>query len=164
MPIESMEDLYVALLEDSYDSEKQIVKALPKMAQAAEAPELKEAFKIHLEETTGQVERLEEIFGMLEVSPRNKTCDATKALIKEANDLITATPQSGVKDAGLIANAQKVEHYEIASYGTLCEFAKLLGFDDQAELLEETLNEEKATDKKLTALAEGSINELAEAA
>jgi len=153
MTVKSMKDLYVSLLQDSYDSEQQIVKALPKMAEAAEAPELRQAFETHLEETEGQVEKLEQVFEMLKIKPQGKTCDATKGLVKEASDLIKESAENGVKDAGLIANAQKVEHYEIASYGTLVEFAKLLGFDEQAELLQEILDEEKHADRTLGELA-----------
>ncbi|MGE3624101.1 MAG: ferritin-like domain-containing protein [Bdellovibrionales bacterium] len=164
MELKTMKDLYVSLLQDSYDSERQIIRALPKMADAAETPELKQAFEGHLEETKGQVIRLEQVFGMLGVKPKGKSCAATKGLVDEAQDLMSEAVEEGVMDAGLIANAQKVEHYEIASYGTLVEFAKLLGFQDQVRLLDEILQQEKATDVKLTKLAESKVNRMAQAA
>ena len=162
--ISSMQDLYVDLLQDTYSAEQQLVKALPKMAEAAETEELKEAFQQHLEETQGQVQRLEQIFKELKQKPGDETCEAMQGLVKEAEQLMGMKVDKDVLDAGLIACAQKVEHYEIASYGTLAEFASLLGFDKQSELLEETLEEEKATDARLTELAEDHINQMAEAA
>src|ERR1700733_5897902 len=143
----SLKDLYIELLEDSYDSEHQIVEALPKMAEAAESGELKKELETHLEETEGQIEKLEQVFEMLDMEPERKTCEATKGLVEEGEELIEEKDdlEDGVIDAGLIACAQKVEHYEIASYGTLCEFARLLGFDEQRTLLSSILDEEKST-------------------
>ena len=164
MAIKSLKDLYVDMLMDSYDSEKQISKALPKMAKAAEEPKLKQAFETHLEETKTQIERLEQVFESLGMKPKGKTCEATKGLVEEATELMDEDVEEGVLDAGLIACAQKVEHYEIASYGTLAEFAGTLGFKDQQKLLRTTLEEEKSTDKKLTSLAETQSNVLAKAA
>ena len=141
----SLQDLYVEMLQDSYDSEHQITKALPKMAKAAVSPKLKQAFEKHLGETESQIERLEEVFGMLDLKPKRKTCEATKGLVKEGEEMIDEADEleEGVLDAGLIGCAQKVEHYEIASYGTLCEFARLLGFKDQQKVLASILAEEK---------------------
>ncbi len=164
MAIKSLKDLYVDLLQDSYDSEHQIVKALPKMAKAAVEPKLQQAFTTHLEETKDQVEKLEQVFELLDMKPKGKTCEATKGLIKEAAELMDEEVEEGVLDAGLIACAQKVEHYEIASYGTLCEFASMLGFRDQQKLLKEILDQEKSTDQKLTKLAESQSNQMAKAA
>jgi len=162
----SMKDLYIELLEDSYDSEHQITKALPKMAKAAHDPQLRDAFDTHLEETEGQIEKLDRVFACLDMKPKRKTCEATKGLVKEGAEMIDEKDelQDGVLDAGLIACAQKVEHYEIASYGTLCEFARILGFKDQQKLLASILAEEKATDVKLTEIAENAINSMAKAA
>jgi ferritin-like metal-binding protein YciE len=162
----TMKDLYVELLEDSYDSEHQITKALPKMAKAAASPKLKQAFETHLTETEGQIEKLDQVFKSLDMKPKRKTCEATKGLVEEGAEMIGEKDEmeDGVLDAGLIACAQKVEHYEIASYGTLCELARVLGFKDQQKLLADILKEEKATDMKLTQLAESSVNITAKAA
>ena len=162
----SMRDLYVELLEDSYDSENQITKALPKLAKAATSPELKKAFERHLEETKGQIEKLNQVFASLDMKPKRKTCEATKGLIEEGDEMIEEKDEleEGVLDAGLIACGQKVEHYEIASYGTLCEFARILGFKDQQKLLAAILKEEKAADEKLTQIAQSSVNSMARAA
>ena len=139
---------------DVYDAEKQILKALPKMVKAAKHEELKDAFETHLQETERQVERLEEVFGMLEEKPRAKKCKAMQGLIKEGEELI----KEDVGDAGLICAAQKIEHYEIATYGSLASWARLLEEEDAADLLEETLDEEKSADEKLTQVAESAIN------
>ncbi len=162
MALNSLQELLVEELKDTYDSETQIVKALPKMAKAATSPQLKAAFEKHLAETQNQVKRLEKIFAQLGEKPTGNTCEATEGLVKEAEELLSegATPE--VLDAGLIASAQKTEHYEIASYGTLRTWATELGHNDIAALLEETLNEEKLTDENLTALAESRINTKAE--
>lgn len=164
--MKTMKDLYVELLEDSYDSENQITKALPKMAKAASSPKLRQAFETHLKETEGQIDKLEEVFELLAMKPKRKTCEATKGLIEEGSEMIEEKDEleAGVLDAGLIACAQKIEHYEIASYGTLCEFARILGFNDQQKLLASILSEEKATDQKLTKLAETTVNPTAQAA
>jgi ferritin-like metal-binding protein YciE len=164
MAITNMKELYVSLLQDTYDSENQITEALPKMAKAATAPQLKKAFENHLEETFDQIKKLEEVFELLDMKPKRQTCEATKGLVKEASELLKQKVEHDVMDAGLIANGQKVEHYEIASYGTLSAYATLLGFKDQAKLLHQILDQEKSTDKKLTTLAESSINLMAKAA
>jgi ferritin-like metal-binding protein YciE len=155
--ITTLEDAYVEQLRDIYNAEIQLTKALPKMAKAAHAPDLKQGFEEHLEQTKGHVSRLEEIFEELGEKPSGKKCKAMAGLVEEGSETIheDATPE--VKDALLIAAAQRVEHYEIAAYGTVKTFAHLLGHEDAAKLLEETLQEEKDTDEKLTEAAE-SIN------
>jgi|ERR1043166_3204155 ferritin-like metal-binding protein YciE len=162
MPAETLEELLVEELKDLYSAENQLIKALPKMAKAAAAPELREAFENHLEETKGQVDRLEQIFKGLEGSPKGKKCAAMEGLIEEGGEIISEHEKSSVRDAGLICAAQKVEHYEIASYGCARTFAQLLGMDKAAQLLQETLDEEADADKKLTDLAESIINVEAE--
>jgi ferritin-like metal-binding protein YciE len=162
MKLESLQDLLVSELKDIYSAENQILKALPKMAKAAASDDLKAAFKTHLEETKGQVERLEQIFELLEASPRGKKCKAMAGLIEEGSELLGEDADPYVLDAALIAAAQKVEHYEIASYGCVRTWAQELGFDEVVELLEATLDEEKATDEKLTELAESHVNAEAE--
>jgi len=158
MELDSLKNLYIDELKDLYSAEKQLVKALPKMVKAAKHPELKQAFADHLEQTKGHVERLEQVFEMLEGSPRGKKCAGMEGLIEEAQELIGEEPEPDVLDAGLISKAQHVEHYEMAGYGTVRTYARQLGFQDQAELLQETLNEEGETDKKLTELAVTSVN------
>jgi ferritin-like metal-binding protein YciE len=166
MAKKSLKDLYVEMLEDSYDSEHQITQALPKLAKAASSPELKKAFEKHLEETKIQIGKLDQVFGLLDMKPKRKTCEATTGLVKEGGEMIDEKDklEDGVLDAGLLGCAQKVEHYEIASYGTLCELARTLGFKDQQMLLKSILDEEKATDVKLTKLAESQVNQKAKAA
>ena len=163
MKLNSLEDLYVDQLKDLYSAEKQITKALPRMAKACNAPELRSAFEEHLEQTENQIVRLEEIFEGLGVSPRGKKCKAIEGLLEEGKEVIEADAEPATRDAALIAAAQRVEHYEIASYGCARTYAKLLGEEDAAALLQETLDEEKETDENLTALAEGGINLRAEA-
>ena len=158
MKLESLRELLVDELKDLYSAENQLVKALPKMAKAAASPELKAAFEEHLEETKGQVDRLVTIFEQLEGSPKGKKCKAMEGLIEEGSEFIEAEGEDSVKDAALICAAQKVEHYEIASYGCARTFATLLGLDKIADLLQETLDEEGNVDKKLTELAETVIN------
>jgi ferritin-like metal-binding protein YciE len=155
--------LFVHELKDIYSAEKQLVRALPKMAKAASSADLKAAFEEHLEVTKAQVERLEEIFASLEIGSRGPKCEGMAGLIEEGSSLMEKDAEPAVLDAGLIASAQKVEHYEIASYGTLLTYARQLGHEDAAALLEETLAEEKETDVKLTELAETEINAEAEA-
>jgi len=162
MALNTLQDLLVEELKDTYSSETQIVKALPKMAQAATSPQLKAAFEKHLVETQNQVKRLEQIFQQLGESPEGNDCEATEGLVKEGEELMGEQADPQVLDAGLIAAAQKVEHYEIASYGTLTTWAKELGHTQIADLLGQTLNEEKTTDEALTALAESRINSSAE--
>ena len=158
MKLESLQDLLVHELKDLYSAENQLVKALPKMAKGAESEDLKAAFEEHLEVTKTQVERLETIFEELGVSPKGKKCKAMEGLIEEGAELLSEDGEPSVKDAALIAAAQKVEHYEIAGYGCARTYAQLLGMDKAAELLQETLDEEGETDKKLTELAESVVN------
>lgn len=160
MKITSKKELYVSLLRDIYSGEKQLTKALPKMADAATSPELAQAFTDHCKETYEQAQRLEEVFRILGEKEGGETCEAMKGLIKEGEEMIDVTDEK-TRDAGLIAIAQKVEHYEIASYGTLCRLAKELGFKDQATLLHKTFDEESSADKKLTQIAEGKANRMA---
>jgi ferritin-like metal-binding protein YciE len=161
MPAQSektLDDLFLDTLKDIYFAEKQIVKTLPKMAKAAQDPQLKQGFEMHLEETEGHVERLEQIFEILGVPARGKTCDAILGIIEEGKSIMDEFKGSQALDAGLISSAQAVEHYEIARYGTLRTWAEMLGRNDAVRLLEATLKEEKATDEKLTQLAEGQDN------
>ena len=159
--ITTLEDAYVEQLRDIYNAEIQLTKALPKMAKAAHAPDLKQGFEEHLEQTKGHVSRLEEIFEELGEKPSGKKCKAMAGLVEEGSEAIDEDATPAVKDSLLIAAAQRVEHYEIAAYGTVKTFAHLLGHDDAAKLLEETLQEEKDTDEKLTEAAE-TINAEAE--
>ncbi len=156
--LNTFDDLFVEQLEDLYDAEQRLTKALPKMAQAAHNPSLKHAFQDHLKQTENHVRRLEQAFKMLGKSAKNKTCDAMKGLVSEGDEVVTGSGDPDVKDAALIAAAQRVEHYEIAGYGTVRTFAQRLGRQDIARLLQETLDEEAATDKKLTSIAEQTIN------
>ncbi|MGV3771452.1 MAG: ferritin-like domain-containing protein [Verrucomicrobiales bacterium] len=158
MKMETLQELYVDELKDIYDAENQLLKALPKMAKAATNEELRAAFEEHLEQTQGQIERLERIFEELDEKPKGKKCPAMQGLIEEGKEIIEEDADDDVRDAGLIAAAQKVEHYEIASYGCLRTYAEMLGFDEQADLLQETLDEEKETDENLTELAVSCIN------
>jgi len=162
MKLETLHDLFVDELKDLYNAENQLVKALPKMAKAASSEDLRTAFEEHLEETENQVERLETIFKELDASPKGKKCKAMAGLIEEGKEMIEADGEDAVKDAALIAAAQRVEHYEMAGYGTVRTYAQLLGFDKVANLLQETLDEEAAADQKLTELAQ-NINVEAEA-
>lgn len=136
MELETLKDLYIAELKDLYSAEKQLVKALPKMAKAANDPELQQAFRTHLKETTQHVERLEQICRELGVSPRGKKCVGMEGLIEEGSELIKEDPDPDVLDAGLISAAQHVEHYEMAGYGTVRTYARTLGFESQAEILQ----------------------------
>jgi ferritin-like metal-binding protein YciE len=159
--INSLRDLYIDQLRDLYDAENQLVKALPKMAEACASDELREGFEEHLEQTRGHVQRLEQIFERLGEKPKGKKCKGMEGLVKEGSETLDEDMQEDTKDAGIIAAAQRVEHYEIAVYGTVRTWADLLGRDDDAGLLEQTLEEEKETDQKLTQLAE-NINVQAE--
>lgn len=164
MDLDSLEALLIDQLKDLYSAENQLLKALPKMAKAAQNPQLKQGFEQHTEQTRKQVERLEQIFKELEISGKGKKCAAMEGLIEEGKELMEEDAEPEVLDAGLIAAAQKVEHYEIASYGTARTYAEVLQMDKAAKLLQQTLDEEKATDQKLTELAVNSINlEAAEA-
>jgi ferritin-like metal-binding protein YciE len=152
-------DLFLDELADMYDAEKRIAKALPKMAKAAQSPELKEAFDTHLIETEGHITKVEEVFALFEEKAKGKTCEATVGLLKEGDEIAAEFKGSPALDAALIGAAQKVEHYEIASYGTLKTWATLLGNEEAAEVLGEILDEEKATDSGLTAIAQSQSNE-----
>ena len=163
MALKKLDDLFLDGLKDVFDAEKRLVKALPKLAKAADSEELREAIEAHLEETKNHVARLEEVFGHLDKAARGKTCAAMVGLIEEGSALTEEDASPAVLDAGLICAAQKVEHYEIASYGTLRTWSELLGYEQITPLLDETLAEEKAADEKLTVIAE-SINVEAEAA
>jgi ferritin-like metal-binding protein YciE len=158
-----MEDLFLLTLKDVYHGEKQILRALPKMAKKASSQELRQAFETHREETLGQVERLEQIFEKLGKRARGEPCEAIEGLIEEGKEIMEEVQDPEVLDAGLIAAAQAVEHYEIARYGTLAAWAKQLGQNEIAELLSQTLAEEKKTDELLNRLAEGRINKRAAA-
>jgi ferritin-like metal-binding protein YciE len=164
MKIDSLRKLYIEELHDLFSAEKQILKALPKMAKAASAPQLQQAFRTHLEQTKTHVERLETVFERLGVSSRGKTCKAMKGLLEEGEDLLKEDAGPEILDAGMIAAAQRVEHYEMAGYGTVRTYAQLLDEGEAARLLQETLDEEGETDKKLTQLAESLINRQALAA
>jgi ferritin-like metal-binding protein YciE len=162
MKLASLHDLFVDELKDLYNAETQLTKALPKMAKAAASQELRTAFEKHLEETEHQIERLDIIFKQLETTARGKRCKAMTGLIEEGKEMIEMEGEEAVKDAGLIAAAQRVEHYEMAGYGTVRTYAHLLGFDEAANLLQETLDEEAAANQELNELAE-NINVAAQA-
>jgi ferritin-like metal-binding protein YciE len=161
MKIESMRDLFLEQIQDLYDAEQRLTKALPEMAEAATASELRVAFEDHLTETEGHVTRLERVFTELGEEPKATTCDAMKGLIKEGDNVADDIDRSPLRDAALIAAANRVEHYEIAAYGSARSFAQSLGMEQAASLLEQTLREEKAADEKLTRLAESMVNEQA---
>jgi ferritin-like metal-binding protein YciE len=158
MKLDSLEKLYIDELRDLYNAENQLLKALPKMAKHASHEELKQAFETHLEQTKEHVERLDEIFEELDEKPTGKTCKAMKGLIEEGAEYLDKDGDESVLDAALIGAAQRVEHYEIAAYGTVRTFANMLGQNEAAELLQETLDEEGETDKLLTSLAESVVN------
>jgi ferritin-like metal-binding protein YciE len=159
--ISTLDDLFVHTLQDIYYAENQITKALPEMISKATDAQLKQGFETHLRETKGQINRLDRVFQMLGQSPTGIDCPAIDGIIEEADDVTGDVAGKDVLDAALIASAQAVEHYEIARYGTLIAWAKQLGRDDCAKLLQETLREEEVTDKKLTALAESKVNQRA---
>jgi ferritin-like metal-binding protein YciE len=154
----TLDDLFLDTLKDIYYAEKQILKTLPKMARAAQSEEGKAGFLQHRDETQGQIERLEQVFELLGKAARGKTCEAIQGIIAEGEEIIDDFKDSPALDAGLISSAQAVEHYEIARYGTLIEWAKQLGLTDAVPLLQQNLQEEEATDKKLTQLAKASAN------
>ena len=158
MKLTNLHDLYVDELKDLYSAEHQILKALPKMAKKASATELADAFEEHLKVTHGHVERLEKIFKMLEISPKGKKCKAMEGLLEEGKEVMSEEAELSLMDAALIAAAQRVEHYEMAGYGCVRTFARLLGYKEAADLLQETLDEEGEADKALTELAESVIN------
>jgi ferritin-like metal-binding protein YciE len=159
-----LDDLFHDALKDIYFAEKKILGALPKMAKAAQTEDLTAAFEKHLAETKGQIERLEQIFALIDETPRGKNCPAILGIIEEGKEVMDEYKGSPALDAGLVAAAQAVEHYEITRYGTMIAWAEQLGFDDAVPLLKATLAEEEATDEALTQLAETAINQQAEAA
>lgn len=161
MAVKSMQDLFVHTLRDVYHAEKQIIRALNTMARKAGSAELKKAFEQHREETMGQVERLEQVFELMELRARGVPCEAIQGLVEEAKEIMEEVEDKEVRDAGLLAGAQAVEHYEIARYGTLVAWAKQLGMNDAAKLLQQTLDEEKKTDELLNKLALQSLNKKA---
>ncbi|WP_145477489.1 ferritin-like domain-containing protein [Stenotrophomonas rhizophila] len=156
MAIKTMEDLFIHELSDIYSAEKQLTKALPRLARAASNPELVSAFETHLEETLGQVERIDQVVEVLGIKLKRIKCAAMEGLVEEGKEVIEEVEKGPVRDAALIGGAQKVEHYEIASYGTIAALAKQLGYKDALPLLLATLQEEKATDEKLTLIAKAS--------
>jgi len=158
MKLNTLQKLYTDELRDLYNAENQLLKALPKMAKAASSEELKEAFEKHLEQTKGHVKRLEQVFEELDEKPKGKTCRAMKGLIEEGSEILQQDGEESILDAGIIVAAQKVEHYEIASYGSVRTFAHLLGQNKAAELLQTTLDEESETNKLLNRLAGSTIN------
>jgi ferritin-like metal-binding protein YciE len=164
MKLDSLENLFVSELKDLLSAEKQLIKALPKMAKGAASESLRAAIEEHLEQTKGQVERLEQVFGLIDKAPRAEHCKAMEGLIEEGSDIIEEDGDEAVKDAAIIAAAQRVEHYEISGYGTARTLAELLGLDKAAELLQQTLDEERETDEKLTELAMSEINPHAKSA
>src|SRR5258706_694602 len=155
----TLHDAFLDELRDAYDAEKQLTKALPKLAKAATSPVLREAFESHLEETRGHVERLEQVMEGLGEKVRGKHCDGIEGIIEEGQSVMEEDFSESTMDACLIAAGQRAEHYEIAAYGTLVAWAKAMGHDDAATLLDETLEEEKAADENLTSLAEADINQ-----
>jgi ferritin-like metal-binding protein YciE len=162
--LSSLDDLLVHELQDVYNAEAQILKALPKMTKVASSPDLKAAFEEHRVQTEGQVTRLEQVFELLGMSPKGRKCEGMAGLLEEGKKVMEQDAEPSVKDAALIASAQKVEHYEIAAYGCLCTYAEMLGYDLVHELLGRNLDEEETTDQRLTALAESVINPEAEEA
>jgi ferritin-like metal-binding protein YciE len=161
MSLDSLEKLFLEELKDIYNAEKQLLRGLPRMAKSAESAELQQAFTKHLKETEGQVQRLERVFQELGQSARGKTCKGMQGLMEEGKEVMEKEGEGPVIDAALIAAAQKVEHYEIAAYGCLRTYAQLLGLSQAVQLLQQTLDEEEATDKKLTKLGESGINQAA---
>jgi ferritin-like metal-binding protein YciE len=162
MLIKTLKDLFIHALSDVYSAEKQLIKALPKLARAADLEELANAFKKHFEETQGQIERIDKLVEVTEeIRLRRVKCLAMEGLVEEGQEIIDGVEAGPVRDAGLIAAAQKVEHYEIATYGTLCALAEKLGYTEAKKLLGETLVEEKNTDEKLTLLAKQKVNDKA---
>ncbi len=153
-----LNDLFLDTLKDIYFAEKQILKALPKMAKAAHSDKLRAAFEKHHDETEGQIERLEQVFELLDKPARGKTCEAIQGILDEGKEIMDEYKGTEALDAGLVSAAQAVEHYEIARYGTLKQWAQQLGMKDAARLLDQTLQEEKKTDEALTSLAEGVVN------
>jgi ferritin-like metal-binding protein YciE len=164
LKLNSLHDLYLNELKDLYNAEDRIIKALPKMTEAASSPELRQAFENHLQQTRVQAQRLEQIFERLGEPAKGQKCKGMEGILEEGEDLMDQDAPPAVADAALISSAQRVEHYEIAGYGTACNFARRLGFEDHAQLLRQTLEEERETDRKLTSLADSYINEEAKSA
>ena len=162
MEMDSLKDLFIDELRDMYHAEGQMLKSLPRMAKAAESPELKTALEQHTEETRLQKERLEEVFELFEEKPKTKVCKGMQGIVEEGKEMMQEDMDADVMDAALIAAAQRAEHYEIAAYGTLVAWARAMGHEEAADLLEETLDEEKEADQTLTDLAESVINVEAE--
>jgi ferritin-like metal-binding protein YciE len=158
---QTLHDAFLDELKDAYDAEKQLTKALPKLAKASTSPELRQAFEDHLEETNGHVDKLEQVFQSLDEKVKGKHCDGIAGIIDEGKNVMGEDFEGATMDACLIAAAQRAEHYEIASYGTLVAWAKTMGHSDAADLLQEILDEEKAADEKLNAIAESGVNEQA---
>ena len=154
----SLDELFVHELKDLYDAEHRLTEALPQMAEAASSPDLKQAFTTHLQETQGHIRQLEQVFAQLGQEPERQACKAMKGIIDEGSDMLSAKGDDKVRDAALIASAQRAEHYEIAGYGTVRTFANQLGHNDVAQILQAILEEEGATDKKLSMIAESHIN------
>lgn len=161
MPAKSLHELFVEELKDMYDGEKRLTKALPKMAKAASSTELQTAFTSHLKETEGQIRRLEQVFRSIGETPKGKACEGIMGIVEEGNAMIQELDEGPVLDAALIAGAQKVEHYEIASYGTLAYYADIMGHGEAKSLLGDTLDEEKAADEKLNKIAKNKVNQQA---
>jgi ferritin-like metal-binding protein YciE len=155
----TLHDAFIDELRDAYDAEKQLLKALPKLAKAASSPELQQAFLTHRDETQGQISKLEEVFASLDEKVRGKHCDGIAGIIEEGKSVMEEDFDEAAMDACLIASGQRAEHYEMAAYGTLVAWAKAMGHEDAADLLQQILDEEKAADEKLSALAEGGINQ-----
>lgn len=164
MAHEKLDDLFLETLKDIYFAERKILRALPKMAKGAQSPDLKAAFEKHRDETEGHVERLQQVFEIIGKRPQGKTCEAIEGIIAEGEEILEEFKGTPALDAGLVSAAQAVEHYEIARYGTLKQWAKDLGLKDAASLLDQTLTEEAKTDEALTRLAEGGLNQRAKAA
>jgi ferritin-like metal-binding protein YciE len=158
MALASLEDLFLHDLKDLYNAENQILKALPRMAKKASAPELRRAFEQHAKQTETQIKRLERVFASMDEKAKGKTCKGMQGLLEEGKEMLNEDIEDDVLDAALIASAQKVEHYEIAAYGTARTYAEMLGNTEAARLLQQTLDEEGETDKKLTKLAESLVN------
>ncbi len=158
MATKTLDNLFHDTLRDIYYAERKILKSLPKMARAAQAPELKAAFEKHEAQTEGQIERLQQVFEMIGKAPRGKTCEAIEGILAEGEEIMEEYEGNPALDAGLLAAAQAVEHYEITRYGTLKRWANVLGLKDAARLLEETLDEESQTDEDLTTIADAAVN------
>ena len=159
--MKSMEELFHALLQDVYFAEKKLLVVLPKLAKKSSSAELERAFLNHLKETEGHVKRLEKVFGLIGKKPKGKTCDAILGIVAEGEEVMKEAKDETVRDAGIIAAAQAAEHYEIARYGTLCEWAKTMGLSEVKTILGQTLDEEEKADEHLTRIAEGGVNQAA---